>query len=210
MEKVLVIWSGGLDSTVSVIRELYNPTVEVHTLYFELENNENKNEFEEEAIGNITYEVVHGDFELENHTYRIPEVNYLKNGQMGHYVQPYLWIKHLVEFLGEDNPSRYERIVFSFLQGDDIWMEVRELKDMYYSSMKCLFPEFIDEPYKIPRLEFPLRTWDKSDIIGWYGEYGYNYVKDLTWTCEQPKDEACGKCRPCLKRKFYEENGYDV
>jgi 7-cyano-7-deazaguanine synthase len=57
------------------------------------------------------------------------------------------------------------------------------------------------------KIEAPLLSKSKADIIKWGIEMGVDYSK--TWTCYEGKEEACGTCTACsLRLKGFIDAGY--
>jgi 7-cyano-7-deazaguanine synthase len=72
--------------------------------------------------------------------------------------------------------------------------------------VKLLAETLYNCDWKRVRLEVPFLYADKAQIVKMGKELGVDY--NLTWTCYNGKEKACGKCGSCVERKeAFAKNG---
>lgn len=179
--KVLVAWSGGLDST-ALIDRLLKQGDQVRSIYVELPCNGVKVQREKMAIegmlphfkpyafqhyGNAKFEFVGSSiFSLR---------------------QPTLWITGLLYALTSD----IDAVNIAYVLNDDAVSYLPELRAIWdsYSGLTSL---------KLPPLSFPLIKVDKHTL---WNDLPDDLKKHVTW-CEHPTSiTPCGDCHSCSRMK---------
>lgn len=200
--KVVLIYSGGLDSTV-LLYHLIDLGYEVKCLIFNYGQRHNKEVILASTIShllNIKYDIV----DLSSMSYLIN--NSSQTGTHievphGHYndesmkatVVPNRNMIMLSIAIGHAINIGYDKVAYGVHSGDH---------HIYYDCR----PEFVGAMIKATllcnekgvSLFTPLITYDKAEIV----KLGIklNVPFELTWTCYEGKDTACGKCGSCRER----------
>ncbi len=181
MKKVLIPWSGGLDSTYLVWKNLSEGN-EVYTFSVQLENN----------VGQRDSEIAARKLMREYFTEKFPICNLYEDhdlskiGVRGGYNmllnQPPIWI--LFSMYSHDL-CNVEEIQIGYVMNDDAISyldEIRNLYSSYSSFLNC----------KPPKLQFPLIKKKKYDLIN---EMPEELVKMVSY-CEYGSDPNCN-CLCC-------------
>jgi 7-cyano-7-deazaguanine synthase in queuosine biosynthesis len=194
-----VVWSGGLDST-AILLDYARDKKPLVTVYFRLENNEHKTNFEESRRNVIKSLLKEQNYEFKDRTIYIPAI---RGGSSILYrnPQPSLWASHLV--MGLQEQDSFEKILFVYVRCDDFW-HYKESVIKVFNGMWELCVSGLDKD--VPKLSFPLEWLSKEDLI----ETRYlidplgREVFDHVWTCEDPSKEKntgmyteCEKCHAC-------------
>jgi len=193
-KKVVVLFSGGLDSTYLVWDNLKKGNV-VIPVYFTITNNGDKPQLERNRI-KLLYKKFHetyGDLIKEPENVMGVEITNLGSGL--HFHQVPVWILGLqfcqISYLNE--------IQIGYIMNDDVISYINDIKKIY-NSYKGILDKQI--PLKFPLLKI------KKELI--FKELPKKY-RDLTVTCENPKIignenatilnyEPCGNCPACVKK----------
>lgn len=90
------------------------------------------------------------------------------------------------------NLNRYNDLVvcFGYLEGDSIWHNIHEFKEIFYNMVKIQGSN--------NKVLFPLEYVGKLEVLKYLRE---NDLLDLTWYCESPTKEEtpCGTCTSCKR-----------
>ena len=198
-KKVAVLFSGGLDSTYLIWKNLTEGN-EVYPIYIDIENNGAKTILEKNRIELLRKEFLK-EFEDSNSyswNSKLKEINYLlklninANERSVYFKQVPIWIFGIVfsQSLGVDE------IQIGYVMNDDAISYLDDIKNIYNSYQP------ICEPL-IP-LAFPLTKNQKCQMVD---ELPKQYL-DLIISCENPriigsenaeiiKYEPCCECVPC-------------
>jgi 7-cyano-7-deazaguanine synthase in queuosine biosynthesis len=205
-KKILVVWSGGLDST-SVLLDALACGHEVETLYTSLENNGHKvdNELRRRKMMRSVLRLKEGKT-FKDTVVNIPSLIPAENS-ICTFWQPTLWIWGLMLFLKKDH--QFDEVRFGYIRGDDFWHVRDKVVKLFKVALEALggTKDFPDDPdLKIPRLVYPFEWQEKIKLA----EYMYKNnpeILQLIWTCENPENRTeCGRCNTCQKRdKMYNE-----
>jgi len=190
MKKILVSFSGGLDSTYLIYKNLKKGH-QVTGVYITIENNIDKVKMETQQINKLQKL-----FEEE-----FPNLFTLKMGMKvdaptsGDLIlkQILIW---LFSLLYQDS-SNYDEVQIGAVMNDDMVSYLNDINKTW-KSFKFLNP-------KHPNLKFPLSKTSKYVIVESLPEK----YKSLVVHCEEPiisKDsksfKQCGKCEPCKRYKY--------
>jgi 7-cyano-7-deazaguanine synthase in queuosine biosynthesis len=192
--KVLIPWSGGLDSTYLVFKAL-SEGHEVTTCSFILTNNKGQVEMEKLARKNIK-KLIDKTFPKANISY-IESIEINIDRYVGEIIlgQPVLWIMSSMFNLTND----IDEIWMGYVMNDDAVSYTKEILNLYEAC----------KPFsaitKFPVIKFPIIKHKKYDLMD-----EYKGMKDLISFCETPDfmtyKEAniylpCGHCESCLKHQ---------
>jgi hypothetical protein len=201
-KKVAVLFSGGLDSTYLVWKNLKEGN-DVRPIYIEIENNVDKTILEKNRI-----ELLHDEFKKEFNTevfYRseganIYPINYAVKISVGtsesslYFKQMPIWIFTLLYCQSLD----VDEIQIGYVMNDDAISYLSDIEKMYYSYQ----PVFD----KMKPIAFPLTKHSKNTMAH---ELPPQYMS-LIVSCENPsitgnksgkfiEYEPCGCCAPCMR-----------
>ena len=192
-KKVIVLFSGGLDSTYLIWKNLKEENV-VKPLYFEIENNVNKALVEKQQI-KLLWNLFHDEFKdnIKPIEYTI-KIDIDQNGTNElTFEQVPIWLLGILFSIDRN----YDEVQIAYVGNDDAISYLKEIKKIYKS--------YQDITHKLIPLKFPLRKIFKYKILN---ELPIIY-RDLTFSCENPKIisnvnndvmfEPCGCCIPCKK-----------
>jgi len=192
MKKILIPFSGGLDSTYLVYKTLSEKNIPI-TTYFSITNNGLKPQIER----------IHRKLILEkiNNEFNTYILDYESGGEVGLHgsnsvalPQPLTWI-YCLHFL----PKNYDVVQLAYVLGDHAVSFIKDIKKL----IKAYQP-FLKENVKV-KIEFPLTKLLKEEICDKLPEE----IKELIWTCENPKEiynnekegtliyQPCNKCTAC-------------
>lgn len=199
----LVLFSGGLDSTYSLLSLLTVSDVDVLIVRSEVigylkniaEDIARKKvlDYCTEIYGKGTYQ-----YRIRK-TYTVTSAGETYN-QYDLLGQPALWLDAAIGVIQAD---RHSSLVMSYCAGDSILPFLDRLQKWWinmYSVRRAIFHG------DIPELSFPLRCFAKKDMINKLLETSHSKVLDLIWTCETPVEKKrrnkllvtpCNKCIPC-------------
>ena len=207
MKKVLIPWSGGLDSTTLVYNNLKEGNTVV-PVYLTIENNENKVKKELEVLDKLK-SVLDGKIsrgELPGRLERIESDVRLSVAGCPNLslAQIPVWITGLLytEWHGVDE------IQVGYVMNDDAISYIPDFKKMFNS-----YKSIVHDELSIPKLTFPLVKTKKR--ICW--DTLPHEVRQLTVFCENPSGgNDCGHCVSCQRSKNdglfsrYERNWEDA
>ena len=191
MRKKLLVWSGGLDSTMLLNNLAKDSSKEnpVYAFSFDADFiDDRKNEMESQARRNYLAYAQKQGYHIKH------EIVSLKAT-----VSPYKtwgqqksWLSFILPYIPDDCD-----VYYAYIQGDCIWPAI----DNY---MK-IFQEFkYLGGFQTSCLEFPFCFKEKWQVLKEYQEA--EIPQDCFWTCEHPsskgKIEACGICEPCIHLKM--------
>lgn len=194
MKNILIPFSGGLDSTYLVWKNLKEGN-KVTLVYFEIENNNTKVTLEkvhrEYLINQFRNEFSYDKLNTSNLKYKISA-----NGIHNEYglIQVPIWM------LGAYFASNqcYDEIQMGYVMNDDALSYLEEIKNLYEA-----YQPFSQKP--LPKMTFPIIKEMKEEMIN---DLPHNY-KLFVYSCENPrildnnKKEIvyrfCGDCVPCKR-----------
>lgn len=210
----LVVFSGGIDSTLVLLTELSKSTCD--TMYVKWRQSEAKIGMELEARRKI-FELIANDenilnvqadyvvrggeclaqyYQLNQHDKDGREIDLIPNMP---FPQPFSWLAHAVSVI---NPKHHSKLVMGYITGDQAMVIRHELEMAWkYLQLVC---RPADEPLPI---EFPLKWRDKKRVIQEYAPEFSGYLEH-TWYCETPDEVReiatsktthipCGRCKAC-------------
>jgi 7-cyano-7-deazaguanine synthase in queuosine biosynthesis len=168
-KKIAVLFSGGLDSTFLIYKNLKEGNI-VQPYYVTVENNYAKVKAEKRAIIDL-YLLFKQDYgnKIEEPIEIIKAELKLPDGLL--LVQPTIWF-FAIQYMNE-----HDEIHMGYVLNDDAISYLDDFKK-YYKSMDFLFYK----DYKRPLLKFPLIKHMKEEIVK---ELPEKYFKH-TFTCENP------------------------
>ncbi len=182
-KRVLIAWSGGLDSTYLVQKRLEEGWG-VDALPITLLNNEAKNHREFAARTKM----------VESHFYQY-DFRLLKSPlfefEYGSYVtftQPPVWLMGLLSALG----PQHTEVSLGYVMNDDAIAYLDELQ----AAWKALGALAYAPGEILPNLTFPLKKFKKTEI--WNG-LRPELRKHVTWCELSYNDRPCDRCTPCKK-----------
>lgn len=180
----LVLWSGGCDSTLTLLWALQAKNAQVRTISLihpQLGANVEQTAAREKLKKKL--EKKYGKFESLEFS--------LGDGHINQYgmVQPVMWITNAAMTL-----SKHEDLLVGYIQGDDVWHYRSEILTMFRTCQKLTG--------KKGEILFPLEWLDKGEVIRYLHEE--RLLKDTFW-CEHPKriGRSCGKCSSCKIHNMY-------
>jgi len=204
MKVALIPWSGGLDSTYSVLTYLENG-FRVDAPYFTIENNKRKVKFELETIKRFK-EMEPFKTHIKNRMLNVYESSSVhikaERDCIASLTQPPIWMMTAFFCLGDRKPV--DELVISYVLNDCAVSYVDDLKKLWNSLRG-----FVCDKNLYPKLNFPLLKQHKLTIIDNYINHFKNghEILDNVWWCENPRHDGsvCGCCTPC---KRYKEISY--
>lgn len=194
-KRVAVLFSGGLDSTYLIWKNLKDGN-EVIPIYVEIENNETKSIIEKNRVKLLRNEFAK-EFNSERRLIRDVEfaikVSVHANEGSLYFKQVPIWLFSAVFLQGMDN---VDEIQIGYVCNDDAISYLDDIQNIYKSY------QTVSEPMK--PLAFPLTKKKKYDMAH---ELPKQY-RDLIFSCEMAKIigskdaeiikyEACCECVPC-------------
>lgn len=191
MKKVAVLFSGGLDSTFLVWKNLKDGN-EVFPIYIKIKNNKTKTILEKNRI-NLLYNEFFKEFESNiNNVQYVASVDIIANEDSLYFKQMPIWIFSLM-FM---QSMEIDEIQIGYVSNDDAISYLDDIQNIYRSY------QAICEPMK--PLVFPLTKWKKYAI---FQDLPKQY-RDLIISCEAPKIigdrkakiiqyEPCCDCSSC-------------
>lgn len=196
MKKVLIPFSGGLDSTYLVWKNLKEGN-DVTIVYFEIENNAEKVKLEKihraKIITLFQKEFGHGSLHIPHLEYKILASGIINNYSL---IQVPIWM--LGAFMGSNHT--YDEIQMGYVMNDDALSYLDEIRTLFNA-----YQPFSNDP--LPKITFPIIRKHKTEMLRELPEIYLKYV----YSCENPnitkdnKEEIeyhyCGQCVPCQKYK---------
>lgn len=188
-KKLLLFWSGGLDSTFLLYHLLSTTEYIIDTCYVEIENNDFKTKRELLARERIKY-IFKNNMRSFNDLGTISKifVSNVNCVSSFHQIPTFIYTSVMCA-------NDYDEIALSYVMNDDAISYLDEIKQVF-NSFKLI-------GYKgdnlFPTIIFPLSKWKKYDISLNMSSYqNYREVFDaITW-CESTTDN-CGVCAPCKR-----------
>jgi hypothetical protein len=205
MKKVGVLFSGGLDSTYLVWKNLKDGN-QVFPIYVEIENNDVKSILEKNRI-ELLYDEFSKEFKEKIHFISYAtSVGVNANEDSLYFKQIPIWILAMMFYQSID----IDEIQIGYVSNDDAIPYLDDIQNIYKSY------EVIHN--KLRPLVFPLSKKKKYDMAH---ELPKEYL-DLIISCENPKIigskddkiiqyEPCCKCVPCrtiISSNYYETNNF--
>jgi hypothetical protein len=193
LKKVLILWSGGLDSTSLLRTALEDPKVEAETIYIKGVVSQFKEERELKAISGLS--------RIFSEKYRKFPVNYVEiNGRSiggGSFIlsQPAYWIFGIVHF---ENIAHFDEVWIGYVMNDCAISFLREIRNLYLS-----YNGLLDDDHKLPKLVFPLIKKPKLDLL-FDGGLTDEIINACTFCENDAFTDNCGECPPCMNRKMLE------
>ena len=188
----VVMWSGGIDSTVLLHRlalnsSLQNPiialTIEHHQIYNDQQKSQGQAQKEYLRFAKARgFHIKHGKI-------------YVKGtiGTEALFAQPMLWLCHIAPYLKDE-----DNVHFAYIRHDDFW----HIKDRFELALDGIMAI---RGYKIT-LCLDLEWKDKEEI--WKEFKGEKIPLSCIWTCEYSKNgKPCGKCKKCKELKAAKQKG---
>lgn len=183
MKRVIVLWSGGLDSTYLVYSNLLSGN-HVTALYIEISNNKEKTIREKKAIetiSSILKEKISTQISLMYPITISVECN-TDNIVLG---QAYIWAS--IAPIYTSNIDDIDEIQIAYVMNDDAISFMPEIKKIYNSYNGIV-------RNKLPKLVFPLKKMKKSEFVY---ELPHEILTQVT-SCEDNDEENC-ECVPCSR-----------
>jgi len=177
----IVLWSGGMDSTLIIdqmITDNPNETVTavsivsdtVGKVRLDMEK-QVKKEYLKKFGKRIDYREIKVDSQMGARTWQMP-----------------IWLCHVAPYINDN-----DEINLGYLSSDgyDFWNSKEKLVKAFNSLM--------DLQMKKAQINFPLQYWTKGDVIK---DLKKRKIYGLTWYCGMPKKgKPCGKCMKCISVK---------
>ena len=192
-KKVLVLFSGGLDSTYLVYKNLKEGN-QVIPIYTEIMNNTKKVYAEKTQIDRI-YNLLYEEFSGYLHPIYFPNRFEItgSGGNVSVLPQVPAWIFGII-YSGQ--LQNVDEVQIGYVMNDDAISYLDDIKAIYHSYQNMV-------PIKLPELVFPLTKTKKYEI----DEKLPEKYRELTISCEYPtiaynqgiKFYDCGDCEPCKR-----------
>jgi len=181
--KVLLVWSGGCDSTLA-LTQLLQDKKEVRTISIKHAQIGASKENSAARLS-ITRKLVEKGYKINN----IGEVEindrglYIEIPKEG-IIQPVIWIGIAAAYLQPD-----EDLAFGYIRTDDFWHYKTEFEYIFTYLTKMMSKSSSN-------LLFPVQWFEKTEVIKALREWD---LLNLCWTCESPTYDglSCGTCIPC-------------
>lgn len=198
MKKVAILFTGGLDSTYLVYKNLMEGNI-VYLYYIEIENNKNKTKLELKNIERI-YKIFEEQFPGKIYESRtIFKILTWENNYNFALIQPPIWVLG-ISFIQNKN---FDEIQIGYVSNDCAISYINDILKLYNSYS----PLNDNEKSMIP-LTFPLMKYSKEEIMNSLPKI---YSKNV-YSCEGPSMEyiPCGSCVTCKKyfQIFLEQNRF--
>lgn len=188
MSNPIVIWSGGVDSTL-VLAQLLKEGTDVYTGYIKLANNKRKTKRELKVRKKIKkiMKCYPGKI-IEDRIFDNININHSSLKVYGQFNQPPLWA------LGSAYLSKEcSEVIFGYVKGDDFW----GIYNSFELAFKSLYEIIYTGRSETPKVSFPLK-WDNKHRV--YQDAIKEPWFPYCWTCENPKKKKpCCDCLPCEK-----------
>lgn len=190
-KSIIVIWSGGCDSTALLYNIACKFPEKRITAYSVISYTGSrktdrkcrerlKKRFKEDGITNIDYKTV------------VCQVSPFSQN-IGGLAQPCVWLSVLPSVLCR----QAQLVCFGYIRGDDIWHYKEHFKKTF-DGMKALLDSDAE-------LCFPLEWKDKQDILHYLDEH--NLIDLCNW-CEYADtyENGCGSCKDCKEVTYYKQH----
>jgi 7-cyano-7-deazaguanine synthase in queuosine biosynthesis len=211
MKTVLVLASGGFDSTYLIMKNLREGNC-VIPLYIKSMVDSYQRKYEIKALQAIVSEfqklypkkVKTNKF---SESYLCDFIQYESNFWCGGYhgfplQQPIVWMLGAASFINKDTtPPEIDEIQLGYVMEDHALSWLKEIKKLFKAIMgMSMMTHFAvnGKEYKLPKVTFPIIKLSKYDIYGSI-ERDCPSIFKLCVTCETPNEDgsACGHCHSC-------------
>lgn len=175
----LVVWSGGRDSTLTLLKLLETTTKNIRTI-----------SFTNKQIENSTVEGIYRKALKEKlqkiRDFNSVEVELTDDGwgmiRNGGVIQPLIWLNLAILYL---RPQ--EDLYMSYVRGDDFWGDKQNINQIFSISSKMIGKEH-------SKIVYPLEFYDKGDVFLELHKYS---LLHLTHYCQTSVLGACDDCHSC-------------
>lgn len=193
---LLICWSGGLDSTMVLLKYLRDGVKEISTIYVELTNNSNKSKMELKARARIR-DSLEKEFNavIDDTCIKVGDISLPWGASL--MIQPLLWSFGMLVKLS-DKKKEFKTLSFGYIREDDFWHIRKEFESIIKLGLCFTDPNFMLDC----EFQYPLEWFSKQEVWDMYGD-AHKHIRDLTWTCEAPYENKfydmveCGGCKPC-------------
>ena len=96
-------------------------------------------------------------------------------------IQPFVWLFAAFQYLLEK-----EDLYTGYIRSDCIWRHKEKILSIFNDSQKIM--------WKSGSLMSPLEWMEKNEVLSRLGKAN---LLDLVWYCEDSNKKHCGKCTPC-------------
>ena len=187
MNTHIVLWSGGHDSTLTLIRVTKeHSTMKNKVIALTIKTTMvGQQQQENIARKKIKKELLKDGYHIE---FKEIDGNLILPIERGEFALPQqtLW-SAVSAFYAPNNSIVY----FSYIDSDSYWQLKQSMEQTFNSICKNLGKEC--------KIEYPLRMYQKKEVIE---DIPKKYYK-LVWFCENPKkNKKCNKCHKCLEVLF--------
>jgi 7-cyano-7-deazaguanine synthase in queuosine biosynthesis len=195
---VLLLWSGGADSTVALLRLLReSPTIRVRTL--SIQHPQFAARKEQLAARNLIQERLKSAQSLTFDRLEVEIRHSADAGLDGAACQAATWLS-----IGQGYLAPNEDLALGYMATDSIWHTAEQLRQAFAALQAA--------QRKDGQLQFPTEWDERPEILSALDEWG---LTDLCWWCERPEvlplaavsaefikqerplTKACGTCHPC-------------
>jgi 7-cyano-7-deazaguanine synthase in queuosine biosynthesis len=193
VDRKLIVWSGGMDSTANVINAFSRGQV-FDTCYIKLANNRSMQKRELKARKKILKHLtkLYGKYHASDYVVE-PFCDDVKNVNHFDLALPLVWLNGILHAV---DISQYNEISFGYLHKDGFWHVAHRIEKVYKNSCKMMSK--LEHP---PKLSYPLQWLSKNEVYESFYTFDDDVHKviDLIWTCETPNEKGaqCGKCNKC-------------
>ncbi len=187
----VVVWSGGLDSTLLLAHELATQPrggVKAITLAGHLQLPHDQLACERVARAEFKKWARARGWKFRHETVRVKTSGNIHNdvGQSG------IWLSHLMPYLQGGDTA-----LFGYIRGDDFW----HWRHLFVAAFGALAAShFVGSSLLV---NFPLEWHRKRDVVE--GARLYRLPRRCWWTCEKPvgdeRNRRCGRCSKCRESK---------
>lgn len=194
-KKVFILWSGGLDSTYLVWKNLKDGN-DVVLGYVNLSNNENKTVMEKAAIDKLLPKLksMFSDYSRIHYLDTIVtiDVQANRNSQLPQFPA---WLTSIVYSITSD----IDEVQIGYVLNDDAIGWINDMKKLWQAYRPLMI--------SFATLKFPLVKTSKEDILNSLP----NILLEDIWFCENPGNskKPCKTCGPC-KRHFLTKGEFEI
>lgn len=198
----LILLSGGLDSTTCLLKLLSETDDNIHALYVDVDNNDDKAWCEKNAVKKILKETEKSFRTIE---YTKCKISIPKSEARDISLQPLMWLSQAAFYMSSID-SKNRRVCLGYTQNDSIINRLESLRTAWGNIYKSLIDGGVSN---VPKIYTPILKQSKEQSINYIKKiekrYELSILKSL-WICEDPKFtvntdfcgyEACGECTPC-------------
>jgi len=185
-KQVLLLFSGGLDSTYLLYKNLKEGN-KVYCIYMSIKNNRLKPEMEIESLQSII-KVFEEEFKTKI-PLQINNITIASPGELLLFKQLPIHVLSIIMSL----EYNFNEVQIGYCMNDDMISYLEDLKKLYIS-----YQPFIEKD--LPLITFPLFKISKQMMLHDLPES----VRGLVFSCENPKEhlKPCGDCIPCITYNF--------